>query len=263
MSHRPLTAWLLAGLAVIATATTAACTPAPTPPTDDGPRTLTVYAAASLTEAFGEIATTFDAAHSGVTTTVSYDGSSTLAEQILEGAPADVFASADLATMAKVVDAGLIAPNPPVVAVNELTIAVPADNPAAITSLADLGRDDVRVVLCAPAVPCGAVAHRVLDAAAVAVTPVSEEVNVKGVLTKIAAGEGDAGLIYQTDVAAAAGAVTAIALPDPTLAQTPYPMGIVSASNQIDLAEAFVVYVQSAAGQAILATYGFGTPPTP
>ncbi|MDY0827653.1 molybdate ABC transporter substrate-binding protein [Microbacterium sp. BG28] len=221
--------------------------------------TLTISAAASLSAAFDEIAQGFEAEHPGVQIPpISYDGSSTLATQIIGGAPVDVFASADENNMNKVVDAGL-AGDPQVFATNTLVIAVPRGNPAGIASLGDLAKPGATVVLCAPEVPCGAASQKLLSAAGVTVTPVSQEQNVTAVLTKVAAGEADAGLVYATDVKGrddvdsltpdGAGAVV-----------NRYPIAVLKDAPDAAVAAAFVAYVRGERGQAVLAAHGFGAP---
>ena len=163
---------------------------------------VSVYAAASLRTAFDRIAEEFEAENPGVDILpLVYDGSSTLARQIVEGAPADVFASADEKNMATVADAGLVAGDAELFASNTLVIAVPAGNPGGVTSLEDLADPALSVVLCAPEVPCGAASATLLSNAGVTVRAVSAEQNVSAVLTKVAAGEADAGAGFKKDVA--------------------------------------------------------------
>jgi len=221
--------------------------------------TVTVYAAASLKKAFDEIAGDFEKANPGVTVApIDYDGSSTLATQLIGGAKVDVFASADQANMTKVTDAKL-ASDPQLFASNTLVVAVPKGNPAKITTIDDLGRNGVKVVLCAPAVPCGAAAQKLLSAQGVTVKPVSEEQNVTAVLTKIAAGEADAGLVYTTDVKGRddvdsfvpAGAAAVV---------NHYPIVALDAAPNPTAAAAFVAFVMGPAGQAVLKADGFGSP---
>jgi molybdate transport system substrate-binding protein len=227
--------------------------------TSGAPRTLTVFAAASLTDAFGELAARFAEDHPEATVKpVLFDGSSTLAVQLKEGAAADVFASADEASMRAV--SGLIAGPAEVFATNTLEIAVPRDNPAGIRGVADLARPGLRVVQCAPQVPCGAAARRLLSRSGVTVVPASEEQNVKAVATKVASGEADAGLVYVTDVEAAQGALDGVAIPGADRAANAYPIAAMKAAADPALAKAFVRWVLSPSGQAILARYGFGTP---
>ncbi|MDR1186018.1 MAG: molybdate ABC transporter substrate-binding protein [Bifidobacteriaceae bacterium] len=215
---------------------------------------LTIYAAASLTEPFEQIAVDFEAANPGVETVLSFDGSSTLVTQISEGAPADVFASADQANMDKATQAGL-AGTPAVFTSNALTIAVPAGNPGDVTSLADLAKSDLRTVVCAEAVPCGALARQAATAAGIELKPVSEEQNVKAVLAKITSGEAEAGLVYVTDVLAAGDAVEQIELP--TAVTTEYPVAVLTGAAEPGLAQAFIDYLVSAPAQAVLAERGF------
>ncbi|WP_125609738.1 molybdate ABC transporter substrate-binding protein [Specibacter cremeus] len=222
--------------------------------------TLTVFAAASLTGTFTQLATDFEAAHPGAKVSLSFDGSSTLATQIIAGAPADVFASADTKNMTKVVNANLIAGKPVTFATNRLEIAVPPANPANITSFADLARPGVKVVVCAAQVPCGAAARADEASAGVTVKPVSEELNVTSVLGKVIAGEADAGLVYVTDVHGAGGKVKGVPVNIPRATVNSYPIAGVSSSKRSPLAAAFIAFVTGAQGQAVLKDAGFGAP---
>jgi molybdate transport system substrate-binding protein len=226
---------------------------------DDLSGDLTIYAAASLTASFDELAKKFHSLHPGVTVKpIDYDGSSTLATQLQQGAPADVFASADGANMAKV--AALIDGKPSVFASNVLEIAVAPGNPQDITRLSDLAASDLKIVLCAPRVPCGAASHKLLDSDHVTLQPASEEQNVTAVVTKVTAGEADAGLVYVTDVAAADGAVDGVEIPDADKAVNEYPIATMKTGQNRPAGKAFARFVLSAAGQKILASYGFGRP---
>lgn len=216
--------------------------------------TVEVYGAASLQRSFDEIAAAFEQQNPGVTVSPVYDGSSTLATQIGEGAPADVFASADEKNMAKVVAQ---APDPQVFAANTLVIAVPAGNPAQVSALADLAR--VTTVLCAPEVPCGAASQTLLSNAGVAVTPASSEQNVTAVLTKVAAGEADAGLVYATDVVGRDD-VEAIVPAGADAVVNRYPIATLTGAPNPAAADAFVAFVLSDEGRAILADAGFRAP---
>jgi len=231
-------------------------------PAPGGPaaRTLTVFAAASLTSTFTQLGDGFEEAHPGVTVTFSFAGSSDLASQLTEGAPADVFASADEGTMRTVTDAALAAGAPVDVATNTLQIATPAGNPAGVTSLADLARPGLQVVVCAPQVPCGAAAQQVQEAAGVVITPVSEEGSVTDVLGKVTSGEADAGLVYVTDVAAAGDRVTGVGFPESSLAVNTYPVVALQDAADADLASAFVAFVAGPQGRSVLSTAGFGAP---
>ncbi|KQR23276.1 molybdate ABC transporter substrate-binding protein [Microbacterium sp. Leaf151] len=216
--------------------------------------TVEVYAAASLQRSFDEIATAFEQEHPGVTVSAVYDGSSTLATQIGEGAPADVFASADEKNMAKVTAQ---APDPQVFAGNTLVIAVPKGNPGGVRTLADLAR--VTTVLCAPEVPCGAASATLLSNAGVSVSAASSEQNVTAVLTKVAASEADAGLVYATDVVGRDD-VEAIVPEGADAVVNRYPIAALAEAQNPDAASAFVTFVLSDEGQQILADAGFRAP---
>ncbi|KTS07670.1 molybdate ABC transporter substrate-binding protein [Microbacterium testaceum] len=251
--RRPLR---LAGVLAVA-ALLAACASPPPQPAASGDQlggTLEVYAAASLQRSFDEIATAFEAAHPGVTVSPVYDGSSTLATQIGEGAPADVFASADEKNMSKV---AAQAPAPQIFAANTLVIAVPAGNPGGVETLEDLSR--VTTVLCAPEVPCGAASQTLLSNAGVTVSPASAEQNVTAVLTKVAAGEADAGLVYATDVVGRAD-IEAIVPEGADKVVNRYPIAALTDAPNPEAAAAFVAFVLSDDGQRILADAGFRAP---
>lgn len=226
---------------------------------DQGDTTLTVYAAASLTETFERIGAELEAGHVGVTVEFSFGGSSDLVAQIQEGAPADVFASADTANMDKLTGHELQAADPTNFASNTLEIAVPPDNPAGIASLADLANEGVNVVVCAPEVPCGAAAVKVEDATGVDIQPVSEEQSVTDVLAKVASGEADAGLVYVTDVIAAGPDVRGIPFPESAPAVNTYPIVALADAADGELAQQFVDLVLSDTGQTILHDAGFAS----
>lgn len=218
-----------------------------------------VYAAASLKGAFDELVSQFNEEHPEIkVATPVYDGSSTLVEQISEGAPADVFASADEKNMDKIVTAGLNTETPQVFATNKVTIAVPAGNPKGITSLEDLADPDVKVVLCAPEVPCGNTAEKLLAQAGVEVDPVSLEQNVTAVATKVAAGEADAGIIYVTDVQAFKGELEAIPTEVPADLVNLYPIVTLTGATNPAGAQTFIDFVMSDQGQSVLKEFGFG-----
>jgi len=254
-------------VAAALTLTLSACAGAAPPATsDDSPASdrlqgsITVFAAASLNSTFTELAREFEQAHPGTTIELTFAGSSDLVTQIIEGAPADVFASADATNMAKLTDAGLIASAPVDFASNVLEIAVPPSNPAGVESLGDLGDPDVATVICAPQVPCGAAATKVQEAAGVEISPVSEESSVTDVLGKVTSGEADAGLVYATDVLAAGEAVKGIAFPESSAAVNTYPIAVVGPSANADVAAAFVAFVTGSVGQGMLQAAGFGAP---
>ena len=221
---------------------------------------ITVFAAASLTEAFTDVGEAFTAANPEATATFSFDASSALVQQITEGAPADVFASADTANMDKLIDAGLNGSEPVIFATNLLTIVVAPGNPLGITGVADLANTDIKTVICAPEVPCGNYANQIFTAAGVAVTPVSLEQNVRGVVTKVTAGEADAGIVYVTDVTAAGEAADMVEIPDDINVVAEYPIASVAASQNQAVDQAFIDFLTGPDGQAILAEYGFGAP---
>ncbi|NYG07188.1 molybdate transport system substrate-binding protein [Phycicoccus badiiscoriae] len=221
---------------------------------------ITVFAAASLKKTFTAIGAEFEKAHPGTTVTFNFAGSSDLVSQIQQGAPADVFASADAKNMAKATTASLTAGQPVNFASNTLEIAVPPGNPAKITSLADLAKPGIKVVVCAPAVPCGSAAATVERAAKVDVKPVSEEQSVTDVLGKVASGEADAGLVYVTDVKGAGDKVKGIEFAESSSAVNTYPIAALKRSTNGSLAQAFVQAVTGQAGQGILAAAGFAKP---
>lgn len=219
---------------------------------------ITVFAAASLTETFTDIADAFEKAHPGVTVTLNFAGSSALVTQLSEGAPADVFASADEANMAKATDAALVAGDPVLFASNTLEIAVPPGNPAGISSFADLAAPGLNLVICAPQVPCGAATQTVAADVGVTLAPVSEESAVTDVLGKVASGEADAGVVYRTDIAAAGDSVEGIPFDEAGEAVSRYPIAVLAGSGAPDVATAFVAFVTGAQGRAVLSAAGFG-----
>ena len=221
---------------------------------------ITVFAATSLTEAFTDAGEAFAAANEGSSVEFSFDASSVLVTQITEGAPADVFASADVPNMDKLTDAGLNGSDPVVFATNLLTIIVPAGNPGGVTGVEDLANPDLTVVLCAEEVPCGNYANQILDAAGLEVTPASFEENVRGVVTKVTSGEADAGIVYVTDVTAAGDAAESVEIPQDINVLAEYPIATVAESGNQQTGQAFIDFITGANGQAILAEYGFGSP---
>lgn len=221
------------------------------------PVTLQVFAAASLQEPFEEIGEQFESEHEGVTVEFNFAGSSTLVEQILQGAPSDVFASANTQNMDKLTEVGLEAADPVDFTTNTLMIAVPAGNPAGVTDLASL-TGELNLVVCAPEVPCGAATETVEEAAGLEFAPVSEEQSVTDVLNKVTSGEADAGLVYVTDAAKAGDAVEGIEFPESQEAVNTYPITTVEGSENAELSEEFVDLVTGEQGQEILAGYGFG-----
>ncbi|WFE53857.1 molybdate ABC transporter substrate-binding protein [Micromonospora sp. WMMD1155] len=221
---------------------------------------VTVFAASSLTESFTRIGKDFEAANPGSTVTLNVAGSSALANQINQGAPADVFASAAPANMATVTEAGNADGTPNIFARNQLVIAVPRGNPEGVSGLADLGKPGVKVAVCATQVPCGAAARTALDAAGITLTPATLEQDVKGALAKVKLGEVDAALVYRTDVRAASADVTGVEFPESAKAVNDYPIVALKDAPNPSGARAFVAYVRSAAAQAVLVEAGFQAP---
>jgi molybdate transport system substrate-binding protein len=220
---------------------------------------VTVLAAASRTETFTTLGRRFEAAHPGTTVTFSFGSSATLAAQVVQGAPADIFVAASTATMRTVTEAGA-ATDPVELATNTLEIAVPAGNPGGVRGLADLANPDLRIALCAPQAPCGALAVEVLRAAGVTAAPDTLESDVRAVLQKVRSDEVDAGLVYTTDVVAAGNEVEGIPVPEAAEAPNHYPVAVLRASRNPVAARAFVGYLLSGPGRQVLADAGFGPP---
>jgi molybdate transport system substrate-binding protein len=217
---------------------------------------ITVFAGSSLTESFGAIAKQFEKKYPGVTVKFDFDSSANLAAQIQQGAPADVFASADQKNMQRLVDAGLV-DRPTVFARNALEIVVAAGNPKRVTGLADLARSDLIVVLADPSVPAGNYAHQALQKAGVTVRPKSLELDVKATLAKVTSGEADAAIVYATDVKAAGSKASGVEIPTPQNVIAMYPVAIVKATKHKAAAQAFVDALLSKTGQQVLADRGF------
>jgi molybdate transport system substrate-binding protein len=263
---RPLAAALVAAGAVVAL-TACGSTGSPGGPATSSPATSTasitgtinVFAAASLQESFTTLRKNFEAAHPGVTVTPNFGASSALAQQISQGAPADVFASASQTNMDQVVQAGSASTSTPLTT-NVMEIAVPPANPAAIATVEDLAKSGVKVALCQAQVPCGSVAAKVFANAKITVTPVSQESDVKAVLTKVQLGEVDAGVVYVTDVKAAGDKVKGIQIASDVNASTSYPIAALTKAPNPDAATAFVAYVLSPEGQQVLSAGAFATP---
>lgn len=223
--------------------------------------TATVSAAASLTEAFTQIGEDFSAANPDATVEFTFDSSSTLSQQIIDGAPVDVYASADEANMTKLTDADLIAGSPEVFATNELVIVTKPGNPEGITGLADLADAGV-ISLCGEEVPCGKFAKEALDNAGVTIpeTSVTRGQNVKATLTAVTESDAVAGIVYVTDAQAAGDAVDTVTIPADQNVVAVYPIGVLGESTNTELAEAFMAYVLSPQGQSVLAEFGFQPP---
>lgn len=228
------------------------------------PARITVLAASSLTEVFDRLARTFEAQHPGVNVTLSFAASSSLARQVVEGAPADVLATADHIAFNSVTAAGLVVRRQ-VFAVNRLAIAVAQGNPEGIRGLSDLARPGLVLVLCAVEVPCGRLSARVLRSAGVETRPASLEPDVKAVLSRVALGEADAGIVYATDLlegSSVAGRVDEVVIPSEQNISSTYPAGVLRGSDpdRQAAAGAFVDLLTSADGRRILADHGFGVP---
>jgi molybdate transport system substrate-binding protein len=221
---------------------------------------VTVLAAASLTESFTRLGDTYERDHPGAEVRFSFGGSSGLAQQIVSGAPADVFAAASPATMQTVTEAGRGAGAPAVFARNQLVIAVPKSNPRRITTPAALAGRGIKVALCAAQVPCGAAAAQALAAAGVTVTPVTQEQDVKAALAKVKLGEVDAALVYRTDARSAAAEVDAVEFAESARAVNDYPIVALTEAPNPAGAAAFVAFVRGPAGQQLLADAGFQRP---
>lgn len=250
---------LLVALAVAAG--TASCASNATGPAATGNQlngSITVFAAASLKAPFTQLAQDFESKNPGTKVNLSFAGSSDLATQITQGAPADVFASADTKNMTKVSDAKLVDGTATNFATNLLEIAVPPSNPASISSFADLSKPGVKVVVCAKQVPCGAAAETIEKASGTTLSPVSEESSVSDVLGKVVSQEADAGLVYVTDIKGAGSKVKGIPFPESGKAVNTYPIATVGTSKNKDLARAFIAMVTGSAGQKVLGDAGFG-----
>ncbi len=229
---------------------------------DDGrlSGTLTVFAAASLTDVFTDLGGELRAENPGLVVRFSFAGSSGLATQIVQGAPADVFASANEEQMQVVTEEGRTAGEPEVFTTNELQIVVPAGNPAGVSGLEDFARGDLALALCAPEVPCGSAARDVFDAAGVTPEPDTYEEDVRAALTKVEIGELDAALVYASDVIAAGDDVAGIGFPEAADAVNRYPVCVLTDARNPAAADAFIALVRSGAGQRALADAGFRAP---
>lgn len=249
--RRRLVARLAAGLFLGGTLLTA-CTPA-----SSGSTTLVVFAASSLNPTFATLGREFEAVHPGVTVTFSFDGSAALVDQLKAGAPADVFASADMANMDKARTAGLIGDRPAQFTTNVLTLIVPSGNPAGITGL-DGSLDGRKLVICADVVPCGTATRKLAAALGITLEPVSEETKVTDVRTKVESGQADAGIVYVTDARASGTRVETLPITGADKARNEYLIGRVLASTQATLAAEFVALVTGERGQQALKAAGFG-----
>ncbi|MFE3902248.1 molybdate ABC transporter substrate-binding protein [Streptomyces sp. NPDC059153] len=222
--------------------------------------TVTVFAAASLKESFTTLGKEFEKQHPGTKVTFSFGGSDSLAASITGGAPADVFAAASPKTMKIVTDAGDASGTPATFVRNQLEIATLPGNPDKISSLKDLTRSSLKVVLCDKEVPCGAAAQKALDASSLKLTPVSYEQDVKSALTKVELKEADAAVVYKTDVKAAGDKVEGVEFPESASAVNDYPIALLKDAPNAEASKAFIALVQSAEGQKVLTGAGFLKP---
>jgi len=230
------------------------------PTTESATTTLTVFAAASLRKTFSALGQQFEATHPGVKVAFNFAGSADLVAQLQQGAPADIFASADTKNMDRATTDNLVSGTPKIFAANTLEIAVPPDNPAGVASFGDLAKPGVKLVVCAPAVPCGSAVQTLEVATGIDLKPVSEESAVTDVVNKVQTGEADAGLVYLTDVKNADGKVKGIAFPESKEAVNLYPIAPLAASQNPELAREFVDLVTGSEGQSVLADAGFARP---
>ena len=245
-------------VALTALAALSACAPAATPATTPS-KELVVYAASSLSDTYASLGRSFEAAHPGVTVKFSFDGSSTLVDQLKQGAPADVFASADRPNMDKATTANLISGPPSLFATNTLTIIVPKGNPARITGL-DSSLDGKKLVVCADGVPCGTATSKLAKLVGVTLKPVSQETRVTDVRAKVESGQADAGIVYVTDAKASGSKVDTVALKSADQGKNEYLVGVVATSKNSSLASQFVALVTGSEGQKILSGAGFALP---
>ena len=221
---------------------------------------LIVFAAASLKKSFTDIGEQFKTDNPGSDVEFSFAGSSDLVTQLTQGAPADVFASADTKNMDKAAQADLLSDSPVNFASNTLTIVTAPGNPKKIASFKDLTQPGLSVVVCAPQVPCGSATATVEKATDVKLNPVSEESQVTDVLGKVTSGQADAGLVYVTDAQGAGDKVAAVAFPESSEAVNTYPIAVLKQSKNQDLAKKFVDLATGEAGQKVLNAAGFAKP---
>jgi len=221
---------------------------------------LLVSAAASLTDAFAEVESAFEEENRDVDVVLNLGSSSALREQILEGAPADVFASANTSNMDQVADAGELSGEAEIFVTNSLQIAVPTGNPAGVTGLEDFAREELLIGLCVEDVPCGDFGRQALDNAGVTPSIDTNEPDVRALLTKIEAGELDAGITYVTDVLSTSGTVEGLEIPAEVNVVAEYPIATLAGAPNPVTAAAWVEFVLSDEGQAILTSYGFISP---
>jgi molybdate transport system substrate-binding protein len=245
------------GAAALSLLLAAGCSDDDPATSDGGSDTLTILAASSLTDVFDDLAEVYEAEHEGVEVQLTYDSSSTLAEQVILGAPADVLATADETTLQGVVDEGLTASAPVVFARNMLILVTPPDNPAGITTIEDLNNADVDYAVCVPDASCGIASEKVLNLAGVTTEPVTEEANVRDTLTKVTTGEVDAGLVYVSDAQAAGDDVQSFEVPEASQAINADVIAPLDDAADPELAQDWIDLVTSEEGQQALEGYGF------
>jgi molybdate transport system substrate-binding protein len=266
--HARVTAPLILGAAVVLAAvgcapaapaatstTTGATSSSPSNPVTGN---LTVYAAASLQQSYARLGDQLHQLHPGLTVKFVFGGSSDLVSQLKAGAPGDVLATADEKTMQSAKDAGLLAADPVTFASNHLTIVTAPGNPLGIAGLADLTKPGMKLVVCAPQVPCGSATQQVATLAGVQLAPVSEENSVTSVLSKVVSGDADAGLVYTTDAKGAGSKVSSVAFPESDQVTNRYPIAALKSATNPPAATLFLAEVTGAAGQQILQEAGFG-----
>lgn len=250
----------MAVAALSAASLVAGCASSQTDTAASSTNDVTVFAAASLKSTFTELGKQFEKDNSGTHVAFSFAGSSDLVTQLTQGAPADVFASADQKNMTKATDAGIVSGQPIDFAANTLTIVTPPGNPKGIKTFADLAKPGTQVVVCAPQVPCGAATEKVEKATGVALAPVSEESAVTDVLGKITSGQADAGLVYVTDAAGAGDKVTSVPFPESSGAVNTYPIALLKDSKNTATAQKFIDLVAGPEGRKVLTAAGFAAP---
>lgn len=251
---------LVSGCGSSTNSSSATTSSAGAPTTSSATAKIVVFAAASLKKAFTDIGEQFQTDNPGASVEFNFAGSSDLVTQLTQGAPADVFASADTKNMQKAADSGLLAGDPVNFASNTLVIAVAPGNPKKIVSFADLAQPGLNVVVCAPPVPCGSATQKVEQATGVKLTPVSEESSVTDVLNKVTTGQADAGLVYVTDAMGAGDKVTAVPFPEAAGAVNTYPIAVLKQTKSADLARKFIDMVTGEPGQKVLNQDGFAKP---
>ena len=240
------------------TATTGCVDQSGGPESGDVPASsIHVSAAASLTDVFTVIAEKFEVQNPNIQVSMSFGSSSTIVDQVINGAPVNALATASEATMNDAVKAHVISGTPRVFASNQLAIVVPVGNPANIRSIADLGEPEIKLAICQPQVPCGQAAREVFARAAVRLVPVTFEADVRAVLAKVASGEVDAGIVYRSDAIAGGTSVESISIPDSTNVSIQSPIASIASNGGEPAVEKFIDFLLSPSSQLVLADHGF------